>query len=125
MLVVRLVSAVAMNFSVIIPPLAGGRPYTLDAAGYGFLMAASGVGSLLAAISLAVRRPRESITDRHHRGPVIVRIGGESSENAPACSRSPCCTVMIAVGWGAILMAATANDGLELVVPTLACAGAY
>ena len=38
MLVVGLVSAVAMNFSVVIPPLAEGVLHS-DAAGYGFLMA--------------------------------------------------------------------------------------
>ena len=50
--VVGLVCLFGMNFSVVIPALARDVLHT-DAAGYGFLMAASGIGSLVAALSIA------------------------------------------------------------------------
>ncbi len=112
MLVVGLVSAVAMNFSVVIPPLAEGVLHS-DASGYGFLMAASGVGSLLAALSLAFGG--RANPSRIAIGAVIVGIGeivlGLSGVFAFSL------LVMIAVGYGAILMAATANTTIQLVVP--------
>ncbi len=54
LLVIGLVSAFGMNFSVVIPPLAEDVLHS-GATGYGFLMAASGLGSLLAALTLAFR----------------------------------------------------------------------
>jgi MFS family permease len=112
MMVVGLVSAVAMNFSVVIPPLAEGVLHS-DASGYGFLMAASGIGSLLAAISLAVGG--RANPSRIALGAVIVGIGeivlGLSGVFAISL------LIMIAVGYGAILMAATANTTIQLVVP--------
>ncbi|MCJ7709289.1 MAG: MFS transporter, partial [Chloroflexi bacterium] len=51
-IVVGLAGLFAMNFNVVIPALARDVLHT-DAAGYGFLMAASGIGALIAALSIA------------------------------------------------------------------------
>ncbi|MFL5646524.1 MAG: MFS transporter [Chloroflexota bacterium] len=111
-LVVGLVSTVGMNFSVIMPPYAEN---VLDsgATGYGFLMAASGVGSLLAALWLAFGG-RTRIR-RIAWGAVVLGMGevalGASSTYAISL------VLMVAVGFGAILMAATANTTMQLAVP--------
>ena len=61
--VVGAVATVGMNFGVIIPAYAQDVVKT-DAAGYGFLMAASGIGSLLAALHARVRRAAATIAHR-------------------------------------------------------------
>jgi MFS family permease len=56
--VLGLVSTAALNFAVVIPPLAR-DVLAAGPSGYGFLMAAAGIGSLTAALSFAFgRRPR-------------------------------------------------------------------
>ncbi len=112
LLVIGLVSAVGMNFSVVIPPLAQDVLHS-GASGYGFLMAASGLGSLLAAVSLAFRgAPR----------PAFIGIGAMIlgvSEIALGWSTvfALSMVLMFAVGFGAILMAATVNTTIQLAVP--------
>jgi MFS family permease len=111
-LVVGLVATVGMNFSVVIPPLTQ-DVLGSDAAGYGFLMAASGAGSLLAALWLAFgrgARPRLIAV-----GAVILGVG----EIALGVSRSfgLSMALMFVVGFGGILMAATANTTMQLAVP--------
>ncbi|MFL5674772.1 MAG: MFS transporter [Chloroflexota bacterium] len=111
-LVVGLVSTVGMNFSVIMPPYA---ETVLDsgATGYGFLMAASGVGSLLAALWLAFGRGTR--VRRIAWGAIVLGLGemalGASSTYVISLA------LMVAVGFGAILMAATANTTMQLAVP--------
>jgi len=111
-LVVGLVSTVGMNFSVIMPPYA---EEVLDsgAAGYGFLMAASGVGSLLAALWLAFGGSAR--VRRIAFGAIILGLGeialGASSTYAISL------LLMVAVGFGAIMMSATANTTMQLAVP--------
>jgi len=112
MLVVGLVATVGMNFSVIIPPYAQDVLHS-DASGYGFLMAASGVGSLVAALWLAfggTTRPRWIAY-----GAILLGFGeiGLGFSNAFALSL----LLMTAVGFGGILMAATANTTIQLAVP--------
>lgn len=111
-LVVGLVSTVGMNFSVIIPPLAE-EVLKSGPSGYGFLMAASGIGSLLAAVGLAVRGAARP--SRIAVGAIVLGAGeialGASSVYALSL------LLMVAVGYGGILMAATANTTLQLVVP--------
>ena len=112
MLVVGLVATVGMNFSVIIPPYAQDVLHS-DASGYGFLMAASGVGSLVAALWLAFggsARPRWIAY-----GAILLGFGevGLGFSNAFALSL----LLMTAVGFGGILMAATANTTIQLAVP--------
>ena len=112
LLVIGLVSAFGMNFSVVIPPLAEGVLHS-GATGYGFLMAASGLGSLLAALSLAFRgTPR----------PAFIGIGAMilgAGEIALGWSTTYALSLvlMFAVGFGAILMAATVNTTVQLAVP--------
>ena len=111
-LVVGLVSTVGMNFSVIMPPYA---EEVLDsgAAGYGFLMAASGAGSLLAALWLAFGGSAR--VRRIAFGAIILGLGeialGASSTYAISL------LLMVAVGFGAIMMSATANTTMQLAVP--------
>ena len=110
--VVGLVSTVGMNFSVIMPPYAEG---VLDsgATGYGFLMAASGVGSLLAAVWLAFGGSAR--VRRIAWGAIVLGLGeialGASSTYVVSL------VLMVAVGFGAILMSATANTTMQLAVP--------
>ena len=110
--VVGLVSTVGMNFSVIMPPYAEG---VLDsgATGYGFLMAASGVGSLLAALWLAYGGSAR--VRRIAWGAIVLGLGeialGASSTYGISL------VLMVAIGFGAILMSATANTTMQLAVP--------
>jgi MFS family permease len=110
--VVGSVATVGMNFGVLIPAFAQ-RDLRSDATGFGFLMAASGVGSLLAALRLVFGgRPR----------PIRLAIGalilGVASV-ALAASRvfSVSLLLMVVVGFGSILMAATGNTTIQLAVP--------
>ena len=111
-LIVGLVSTFAFNFSVIMPPYAADQLHG-DAATYGFLMAASGVGSLIAALWLAFgngARPQ-----RIAIGAVLMGIG----EIALAWSTwfPVSLLIMVGVGFGGILMAASANTTMQLAVP--------
>jgi MFS family permease len=111
-LVVGLVATVGMNFGVVVPALAQDVLHS-DASGYGFLMAASGVGSLLAALILAFGgAPRPS---RIALGAIILGVGevGLGFSGIFPVSMA----LMVAVGFGAILMAATANTVIQLTVP--------
>jgi MFS family permease len=111
-LVVGLVGTVGMNFTVIMPPYAQ-DVLDSDATGYGFLMAASGVGSLLAALWLAFGDGTR--IRRIGYGAIILGAG----EIALGGSRSLPISLllMVAVGFGGILMAATANTTMQLAVP--------
>ena len=112
MLVLGLVATVGMNFSVIIPAYAS-DVLGSDASGYGFLMAASGVGSLVAALWLAFggrARPR-----RIAYGAMILGLGEVGLGASGAFPLS--LLLMVAVGFGGILMAATANTTIQLAVP--------
>jgi MFS family permease len=111
-LVVGLVSTFGMNFGVVIPTLTQEQLLS-DAAGYGFLMAASGVGSLAAALWLAFGgAPRPS---RMAWGAMLLGVG----EVLLAISHSYPLSLllMVGVGFGAIAMAATANTTLQLASP--------
>jgi MFS family permease len=111
-LVVGLVSTVGMNFSVIMPPYAQ-DVLDSDAAGYGFLMAASGVGSLMGALWLAFGgAPR---VRRIAYGAIVLGAG----EIALGLSHlfPVSLLLMVAVGFGGITMSATSNTTLQLAVP--------
>jgi MFS family permease len=110
--VVGTVATVGMNFGVLIPAFAQ-HELGSDATGYGFLMAASGVGSLLAALRLVFGgRPR----------PIRLAIGalvlGFASVALAAARIFPLSlALMVVIGFGSILMAATANTTIQLAVP--------
>jgi MFS family permease len=106
------VSTFAMNFNVLIPPLAK-DVLRVGATGYGFLMAASGVGSLAAALSIAFGR-RNRV--------VLIGLGAALTgiaELVLAASGAFALSMvaMFAAGLGAIAMAATANTTIQLTVP--------
>jgi MFS family permease len=110
--VIGLASTFGMNFNVIIPALAQDVLRT-DAAGYGFLMAASGIGALVAALTIAFsRRSRPGLIAG---GAALLGV----AEIALALSGSfgVSLVLMFVVGLGAILMAATANTTIQLTVP--------
>jgi MFS family permease len=110
--VVGTVATVGMNFGVLIPALAQGELRS-DATGYGFLMAASGIGSLLAALRLVFGgRPQ----------PIRLATGaltlGVASVVLAASRIFPLSlALMVVIGFGSILMAATANTTIQLAVP--------
>jgi MFS family permease len=110
--VVGSVATVGMNWGVLIPAFAQGELRS-DAAGYGFLMAASGIGSLLAALRLVFGgQPRPT---RLAVGALILGIASV----ALAASRvfPVSLGLMVVIGFGSILMAATGNTTIQLAVP--------
>lgn len=110
--VVGTVATAGMNWGVLIPAFAQ-HELQSDASGYGFLMAASGVGSLLAALRLVFGgRPRPS---RLAAGALI--LGVASVVLAVARDFPVALALMVVVGFGSILMAATGNTTIQLAVP--------
>jgi MFS family permease len=110
--VVGVVATVGMNWNVLLPAFAQ-DDLASDAAGFGFLMAASGIGSLLAALRLVMGggpRPTRLAT-----GALILGV----ATVAMAVSRifPISLGLMVIVGFGAILMAATGNTTIQLAVP--------
>jgi MFS family permease len=110
--VVGSVATVGMNFNVVIPAFAADDLHS-GAAGYGFLMAASGIGSLLAAVRLAFGgwpRPVRLATGAMILGVASIALG--------ATREFPVAVVlMVLIGFGSILMAATGNATIQLAVP--------
>ena len=110
--VVGLAATFGMNSSVLAPPLAQDVLHS-DATGFGFLMAAAGIGSLVAALGVAFgARARPAAMAW---GSVLLGIAGI----VLGFSRSfPLSLVaMVALGFGMIAMAATANSTIQLTVP--------
>ena len=110
--VVGTVATAGMNWSVLIPAFAQDELHN-DAAGFGFLMAASGIGSLLAALRLVVGgRPRPS---RLASGALILGVASVALALFQVFPLS--LGLMFLVGFGAILMAATGNTTIQMAVP--------
>jgi MFS family permease len=110
--VVGLVSTVAMNYQVLIPPLARDVLGT-DASGYGFLMAASGLGSIAAALAVAsLGRPRTIAI-------VAGALGLGLFEMALGMSRSMALSLvcMTGVGLAGVVMTTNANTLIQTAVP--------
>jgi MFS family permease len=97
---------------VIIPPYAD-EILDSGASGYGFLMAASGVGSLLAALWLAFGRGARI----RWIGYGAIMLGVAEVGLGATASYPIALLMMILVGFGGILMAATANTTMQLAVP--------
>jgi MFS family permease len=110
--VVGSVATVGMNFNVLIPAFAQ-SDLGSGAAGYGFLMAASGIGSLLASVRLVFGgRPRPV---RLATGAILL---GVASLGLAVTRDFPVAIVlMVLIGFGSILMAATGNTTIQLAVP--------
>ena len=110
--VVGIIATVGMNFGVLIPAFAQ-HDLGSDATGYGFLMAASGVGSLLAALRLVFGgRPRPV---RLATGALILGVASVALALWRIFPLS--LALMVVIGFGSILMAATANTTIQLAVP--------
>lgn len=110
--VVGSVATVGMNWNVLIPAFAANELGS-DASGYGFLMAASGIGSLLAALRLVFGgRPRPT---RLATGTLILGVASVALAVSRVFPAS--LGLMVVVGFGSILMAATGNTTIQLAVP--------
>ena len=111
-LILGSVATVGMNFSVLIPAFAA-DDLASGASGFGFLMAASGVGSLLAAMRLVFGgRPQPF---RLATGAIVL---GAASVLLALTREFPIALgLMVLIGFGSILMAATANTTIQLAVP--------
>jgi len=110
--VVGIVATVGMNWNVLLPAFAQ-DDLASDAAGFGFLMAASGIGSVVAALRLVLGgRPRPT---RLATGALILGV----ATVALAASRifPVSLGLMVLIGFGSILMAATGNTTIQLAVP--------
>jgi MFS family permease len=106
------VATVGMNFSVLIPAFAADDLHS-DAAGFGFLMAASGIGSLLASVRLVFGgrpRPFRLVTGAFLLGAASIALA--LTRNFPLAM-----AFMLIAGFGSVLMAATANTTIQLAVP--------
>jgi MFS family permease len=110
--VVGLVATFAMNFSVLVPPLAD-HVLLVGATGYGFLMAASGVGSTASALSVAFT-PRVSPRLMIY-GAIGLGIG--SLILAWSTSFPLSLLAMLIGGAGGVGMAVTANTSIQMNVP--------
>ncbi len=112
MVVVGVASLVGMNFGVVIPAFAR-DVLRVDATGFGLLMAATGVGFLLAALWIATLP--EMRVGLIAGGAVIMGL----AEVAAAFTRTMplALAAMLAVGFGVIAMAATANTTIQLRTP--------
>jgi MFS family permease len=84
-----------------------------DAAGYGFLMAASGVGSLVAALGIAFSGRNRPLAI----GLGTIALGVASIGLGLSTSFALTMLGMLVVGLGGIAMAATANTTIQLTVP--------
>ncbi len=108
---VGVVATVGMNWNVLLPAFAQ-EDLASDAAGFGFLMAASGIGSVLAAVRLVMGRPRPT---RLATGALLLGIATIFLAGSRVFPVS--LGLMVLVGFGSILMAATGNTTIQLAVP--------
>ncbi len=116
--VIGVISGVAMNFNVIIPPLAR-LTLQIGAPGLGALMAAVGFGSLTGALTVAaLREPRRSmiVIGGALLGVFSVAAGvAASSDSVLAVPLTA--LALFGAGFGAISMAATANASIQTTTP--------
>jgi MFS family permease len=116
--VIGVISGVAMNFNVIIPPLAR-LTLQIGAPGLGALMAAVGFGSLTGALTVAaLREPRRSmiVIGGALLGAFSVAAGAAASSSGPLALPLTA-LALFGAGFGAISMAATANASIQTTTP--------
>jgi MFS family permease len=112
LVVVGLVVTTAMNFNVVIPPLAR-DVLRAGPSGFGFLMAAAGLGSMTAALLVAfLIRPATQVT---LGGALLVGVSETVLAISPWLSLSLVC--MYGVGLGGIIMAISTNSMIQLSAP--------
>jgi MFS family permease len=111
-LVILSVATFGMNFTVLVPALTEGVLHS-DAAGYGFLMAASGIGSLVAALGIAFSGRNRPLA----MGLGAIVLGVAEIVVAGSSAFAITMAAMVFVGLGGIAMAATANTTIQLTVP--------
>ena len=116
--VIGVISGVAMNFNVIIPPLAR-LTLQIGAPGLGALMAAVGFGSLTGALTVAaLREPRRSMIVI---GGALLGIfsvaAGAAASSIGSLSVPLTALALFGAGFGAISMAATANASIQTTTP--------
>ena len=116
--VIGVVSGVAMNFNVIVPPLAR-SVLQVGAPGLGILMAAIGFGSLSGALAVAaLRRPRTVvIIGGAALLGVLSAAAGVASGSGVAFAAVITGIALFGAGFGAIAMAATANASIQTSTP--------
>ena len=116
--VIGVISGVAMNFNVIIPPLAR-LTLQIGAPGLGALMAAVGFGSLAGALTVAaLREPRRSmiVIGGALLGAFSVAAGVAASSGS-VLAVPLTALALFGAGFGAISMAATANASIQTTTP--------
>ena len=116
--VIGVISGVAMNFNVIIPPLAR-LTLQIGAPGLGALMAAVGFGSLTGALTVAaLREPRRSmiVIGGALLGAFSVAAGAAASSDS-VLAVPLTALALFGAGFGAISMAATANASIQTTTP--------
>ena len=116
--VIGVISGVAMNFNVIIPPLSR-VVLQIGAAGLGGLMAAIGLGSLLGAPTVAaLREPRRELIVIGGALLGVFSVAAGAAAGSDLTVAVPLTGLaLFGAGFGAISMAATANASIQTTTP--------
>jgi MFS family permease len=116
--VIGVISGVAMNFNVIIPPLSR-VVLQIGAAGLGGLMAAVGLGSLLGALMVAaLREPRRKLIVIGGALLGVFSVAAGAAAGSDLTVAVPLTGLaLFGAGFGAISMAATANASIQTTTP--------
>jgi MFS family permease len=116
--VIGVISGVAMNFNVIIPPLSR-VVLQIGAAGLGGLMAAVGLGSLLGALTVAaLREPRRKMIVIGGALLGVFSVAAGAAAGSGLADAVPLTGLeLFGAGFGAISMAATANASIQTTTP--------
>jgi len=116
--VIGVISGVAMNFNVIIPPLSR-VVLQIGAAGLGGLMAAVGLGSLLGALTVAaLREPRRKLIVIGGALLGVFSVAAGAAAGSDLTVAVPLTGLaLFGAGFGAISMAATANASIQTTTP--------
>lgn len=113
MLTVAVLSAIAMNFNVLVPVMAK-MDFHQEVQGYGFLMSAMGFGALVGALTVAWfsgRGPQKFflVSGAVGLGVFSMLIGGQNTYWGAA-------VVLVFMGWSMLVFAASANSLIQINV---------